>query len=134
MPFHSPGLDESIMEDLWSSELMSCAEWTSYASAEGFTLVTVDGYTWFSLASVGFHLWIHKPSELKIRMHCLDEDSYAYGVHLCFVFQHFNTDDIEHYCSQTIYPNVALNNVKNAFRHSLELTKALILTTLGNLE
>ena len=133
-PFCSPGSDESIVEDLRSSELMSRAEWTSYASAEGFTSVTADGYTWFSLASVEFHLWIRKPGESKIRMHCLDEDSYAYGVCLRFVFQRFSTDDIEHYRSQTIYPNVALDNVKNAFWRGLELTKALILATLGNLE
>ncbi|KIM59841.1 hypothetical protein SCLCIDRAFT_27076 [Scleroderma citrinum Foug A] len=112
-PFRSPGSDESIVRDLQSSELMSRAEWTSYASAEGFTSVTMDSYTWFSLTSVEFHLWIHKPGELKIRMHCLDEDSYAYRM---------------------IYPNVAFDNVKNTFWCGLELTKTLILATLGNLE
>jgi len=33
--------------------------------------------------------------------------------------------------TQTIYPNVALNDVENIFWHGLELTKAPLLTELG---
>ena len=58
-----------------------------------FSSVTTDGLTWFSLTSVESHLWMHKPSELKIRMGHLDEDNYAYRVHLCFIFQCFSTDN-----------------------------------------
>ena len=58
-----------------------------------FSSVTTDSLMWFSLTSVESHLWMRKPSELKIRMGCLDEDNYAYRVHLRFVFQCFSTDN-----------------------------------------
>ena len=81
-PFHSPGANRSITRNSWSSKLMTFAEWTDCASAEGFSSVTVDGFTWFSLSSVEFHLWIHKPGGPKIRIDCFNEDSYGYGVSL----------------------------------------------------
>jgi len=96
LPFRSPGANRSIARNLRSLKPMTFAEWTDYASAEGFSLVTADGHTWFSISSVQFHLWIRKPGESKIRMDCFDEDSYAYGVRPCFVFQRFSTDNIEH--------------------------------------
>jgi len=81
--FRSPGANGSIARNLWSSKLMMFAEWTDCASAEGFSLVTMDGFTWFSLSSVEFHLWIRKPGGSKIRIDFFNKDSYGYGVSLC---------------------------------------------------
>jgi len=87
-PFHSPGMNGSITRNLRSSTLMMFAEWTDCVSAKGFSSVTADGFTWFSLSSVEFHLWIRKPGGLKIRIDCFDEDSYGYGVSLIPTLQY----------------------------------------------
>ena len=78
----SPGSTKSIVKNLRSSKLMTEEEWPGiYGDPKEYMEVVIDNYSWFSLSSVELHLWIHKPSMMKIDLDCRDGDGYAFGVH-----------------------------------------------------
>lgn len=74
--------------------------------------MVVDDYTWFSLSSVEFHVWIRKPGESKIDLDSLSGDGYAFG----------------------LYPTVDFDDVDSAFQRSFELMKATILHDLPDVD
>ncbi|KIM58226.1 hypothetical protein SCLCIDRAFT_1218843 [Scleroderma citrinum Foug A] len=106
-PYHSPGSRGSTVKRLRLSERLSWPEWESnYGNPHEYARVVVDDYTWFSPSSVEFYVWIRKPGESKIDLDSLSGDGYAFG---------------------RLYPTVDLDEVDNAFRRGLELTKATML-------
>ena len=80
-PYHSPGSRGSTVKRLRLSERMTQSEWARYyMNPQEYLRVVVDDYTWFSLSSVEFHVWIRKLGESKIDLDSLSGDGYAFGV------------------------------------------------------
>ena len=66
------------MAKLRSTPLMTKKAWVKeYGDAEKFSLIVVDGYKWFTLASTEVHIWIRQPGESKINVDRLDGNGYA---------------------------------------------------------
>ena len=78
--WHSPCLRATGTQWLRTSPLLSCSQWANnYGDGQNFVRIAVDGHTWFSLASVEIHLWVHQHSA-KIDLNCSNGDGYASGV------------------------------------------------------
>ncbi|KIM55659.1 hypothetical protein SCLCIDRAFT_30206 [Scleroderma citrinum Foug A] len=97
---------------------MSCLQWECHhENPQEYAEVVIDGHMWLSLASVKFHVWIHKNGALKIDVDSLDRDGYTFGM---------------------IYSTIELDAMDSALQHGLQLTKATILKLnipgIGHLE
>ena len=78
MPYHSPGLNGSLVPHLWSSELMMQTKWKGDLGPQDFALVVIDEHTWFSLLLVEIHVWTREDGPIDVD--CLDSNRYTFRV------------------------------------------------------
>ena len=80
--YAAPSPNSVLGQQLRSTPLMTKKAWAKeYGDAEKFSLIVINGYKWFTLASAEVHIWIRQPGESKINVDHLDGNGYASGVH-----------------------------------------------------
>ncbi|KIM54549.1 hypothetical protein SCLCIDRAFT_30991 [Scleroderma citrinum Foug A] len=97
----SPGTKPSVAKGLWSSHLLTRAEFCS-VNAGDFAQTVVDGHTWLSLSSVEIHIWVCQPGDSDINLDRLNGDGHTVG---------------------TLFPTIDVDDVNGVFQRGLQLIK-----------